>query len=95
AALNQPITTTLAWAPSIDLNCDAITYDLAFGTSPTPEIVASGLTNPMYDPGLLLPGTTYYWQVTAHDGLTDTTGAIWSFITFPKQQKLFLPLSIK
>ncbi|MFZ2098014.1 MAG: M14 family zinc carboxypeptidase, partial [Anaerolineales bacterium] len=27
AALNQPITTTLAWAPSIDLNCDAITYD--------------------------------------------------------------------
>jgi uncharacterized repeat protein (TIGR01451 family) len=94
-ALNQPITTTLAWAPSTDLNCDAITYDLAFGTSPTPEIVASELTNPIYDPGLLLPATTYYWQVTAHDGLTDITGAIWSFITFPKQQKIFLPLSIK
>ena len=69
-SVKLPLTTTLSWAPSTDLNCDPITYSIAFGTTSPPDFVATGLTIPAYDPGPLLPGTTYYWSVTAHDGLT-------------------------
>jgi hypothetical protein len=95
ASANQPITTTLTWMPSSDLNCDALSYDLAFGTSPTPGIVAPGLTTPLYDPGILSPGSTYYWQVIVHDGLTQTIGPIWSFTTTTALQRIFLPLTVR
>ncbi|OGO60295.1 MAG: hypothetical protein A2032_02605 [Chloroflexi bacterium RBG_19FT_COMBO_49_13] len=92
-AVSQPITTSLSWAASTDLNCDPITYDLAFGTSPTPPIVETDLSATNYDPGALLPGTTYYWYVIAHDGLTQTPGPTWTFSTSPLIT--FLPLTIK
>jgi Zinc carboxypeptidase len=93
-ASDQPITTALAWAGSEDLNCDAITYDLAFGTAPAPAIVSEGISGPGYNPGGLVPGTTYYWRVIAHDGLEDATGPIWSFSTVPLR-RIFLPLGFK
>jgi uncharacterized repeat protein (TIGR01451 family) len=94
-AVNQPITTTLSWVPSTDLNCDPITYDIAFGSSAPPDIVDTGLTSPLYDPGPLLPGTTYYWQIFAHDGVTQTIGPLWSFNLANLVQKIFLPLTIR
>ena len=93
-ASDQPITTTLGWAGSEDLNCDAITYDLAFGTTPDPIIVSEGLSESGYDPGGLVPETTYYWRVIAHDGLDDAAGPIWRFST-PPLRRLFLPLGFK
>jgi len=96
-AVSQPLTTTLAWVASADLNCDAITYDIAFGTSPNPPIVVTDTMNTSYEPGVLLPNTTYYWYVIAKDGLTQTPGPTWSFTTHVVTilQKIFLPLTIK
>jgi len=89
----QPVTTTLSWAASSDLNCDPITYDLYFGTSPTPPLVESDLTSPVYDPGALELGMYYYWYVVASDGLTQVTGPTWMFST--AGNRIFLPLAIK
>ena len=92
-ATNQSEHTTLSWAPSSDLNCDPITYSIAFGTASPPDFVATGLTVPAYDPGILLPGTTYYWSVTVFDGLTQISGPIWSFTTTPLM--VFLPVTLR
>jgi hypothetical protein len=92
-AVYQPITSTLSWAASSDLNCDEITYDLYFGTSPTPPKVAEGLAVSSYDPGILEQGTFYYWYVVAHDGLTQTIGLTWRFST--ANNRIFLPVAIK
>ena len=92
-SIDQLIHTTLSWAASSDLNCDAISYDVAFGTSFPPAVVATGLNNPSYDPGDLSAATTYYWQVVAHDGLVVTAGPTWSFTT--GVAKLFLPVISK
>jgi hypothetical protein len=94
-AMEQPITTTLAWAPSSDLNCDQVTYNLAFGTTPTPAIIASGLATPDYNPAPLLPGTTYYWQVSAFDGRALTSGPVWSFTTQGLLHQTFIPLTLR
>lgn len=94
-AIQQPITSTLSWAASTDLNCDTITYDLAFGTSPSPEIVAEGLTAPTYTPGALLPGITHFWYVIAHDGESTIIGPLWSFSTASEEQRIFLPLTLR
>jgi uncharacterized repeat protein (TIGR01451 family) len=94
-AMQQPITTTLAWEPSIDLNCDAITYDLAFGTISPPPIIDYGLTSPYYDPGVLVSGTTYYWEVVVQDGHSMIIGPVWSFSTAKERQSIFLPLTLR
>lgn len=88
---DQPLTTSLAWEASSDLNCDGLTYDIAFGSSSPPPIVAEGVSTASFDPGTLQPGTTYYWQVTATDGLTETAGPLWSFTTLGGMRHFFLP----
>lgn len=92
-SFQQPITTTLTWSPSTDLNCTPVTYAVAFGTSPTPEVIATGLINPSYDPGILLPGRTYYWYVISHDGLSPIQGPIWTFST--TSLWTYLPLTLR
>ncbi len=94
-ATMQPITTTLTWAASTDLNCDAITYDIGFGTVDPPLIIDDGLTSPNYDPGDLAPGTTYYWQVIVRDGQSLILGPVWSFTTASKVKSIFLPLTLR
>ncbi len=95
SAINQPLDISLSWLASTDLNCDPVTYDIAFGTSTTPPIVASGLSDPVYDPGNLLAGRTYYWYVIASDGQVSITSPTWSFTTISDSQKVFLPLTSK
>ncbi len=80
-SIGQPVTVTLSWAASADLNCDALTYHVAFGTVDPPPIVADGVTGTTFDPGPLQPGVTYYWQVAADDGITVTAGPVSSFTT--------------
>lgn len=41
--------------------------------------VATDLSTASYTPGSLQSGTTYYWQVTAHNGLGTAAGPVWSF----------------
>jgi uncharacterized repeat protein (TIGR01451 family) len=92
-AVNQSLALTLAWDPSLDLNCDAISYDLYFGLDNPPPLLAS-TSDASYDPGPLLPGVTYFWSVTAHDGIGQIASPVWSFTTGLSWQ-LFLPLVIR
>ncbi len=97
-AEQQPITTTLSWAASHDLNCDPITYDVYFGSSENPGLVAEGLSSPAFDPGSQEPGTTYYWYVDASDGQEQVTGPTWRFSTASpviELNTIYLPLALK
>lgn len=67
---------TLTWSGT-----GATSYDVAFGTSYPPAPAVSGLSNAQYTPPALSSGTTYYWQVTAHNAGGGTVGPIWAFTT--------------
>ena len=94
-AIQQPITTTLAWAASTDLNCDLITYDLAFGTISSPPFIDYGFDRTSYDPGgfssrnnVLLAGDRSCWPVADH----------WTGVEFYHQgflNSIFLPLTLR
>jgi hypothetical protein len=71
----------LSWV-SDDPDEDLMTYDVYFGTSSTPSLVATNLSVPSYDPGVLVENTTYYWKVKAKDIYgASTEGPLWTFIT--------------
>jgi hypothetical protein len=67
---------TLTWTAS-----GATSYDVSFGTSNPPPLVASGTSAASYPPGTMSNGATYFWQVTAHNASGSTTGAVWTFTT--------------
>ena len=69
-------TTSLAWAAA-----GATAYDVRFGLSSNPSIVASGLTSPLFVLPTLQNGTMYYWQVTARNAVGSAAGPVWSFTT--------------
>jgi hypothetical protein len=59
----------------------AVSHDVYFGTAQPPAFVHNQ-TGTTYDPGLLLPNTTYYWQIDERDALGGVvTGAVRSFTT--------------
>jgi hypothetical protein len=76
-ARNTPRDTTITWATA----AGATQYDVAFGTSNPPAIVASAITGTTYQPATLKLSTTYYWQVIATGAGGTTAGPIWSFTT--------------
>jgi hypothetical protein len=70
-------------APVLTWNCtdvdgQALTFDVYFGTTSPPPLVASALTTRSFDPGTL-PFAQYFWRVVASDGLLSTSGATWDF----------------
>ena len=75
------LNTDLSWNAS-DPDGDILTYDVYFGTSYPPPLVASNISTAMYDPGNLLIETTYYWKIVAWDfrGASNES-PIWSFTT--------------
>lgn len=86
-ATDQPATLMLSWQGG-DLDNDAVTYAIAFGTSNPPPLAATEQTATTYFPGILNTETTYYWQITASDkdGL-NTVGPVWHFTTGTKSAK--------
>jgi regulation of enolase protein 1 (concanavalin A-like superfamily) len=57
-------------------------YDVRFGTTNPPPIVATGLMSAdQFAPGTLANSTTYFWQVIARNASGTTTGPVWSFTT--------------
>ncbi len=74
-------TPTLSWTGG-DPDGNPVTYDVYFGTSTSPPLVANNQASTTYIPGTLSSGTTYYWKIVAEDSLGATTsGPTWSFTT--------------
>jgi photosystem II stability/assembly factor-like uncharacterized protein len=88
-AIGVPLDQVLGWSSS-DPDGDPITYTIAFGTS-SPPPAADTITTTAYNPGLLVTGTTYYWAITATDGISATAGPVWSFTTI-QPYRVYLPM---
>ncbi len=59
---------------------DTVTYDLYFGTSSTPPLLAQGLTQPLYVFSTLDYDAEYYWKAVARDRDSALTeGPVWQF----------------
>ncbi len=67
---------TLVWNASTG----AASYDVYFGASSPPPLVTSTAAT-RYAPGTLNAGTTYYWQIAAHNAAGSAVSATWSFTT--------------
>ncbi|MBX7252642.1 MAG: IPT/TIG domain-containing protein [Candidatus Promineofilum sp.] len=82
-ATNVALGTQVCWTAATDPDGDAVTYDVAFGTSNPPPAAATGQSTTCYDPpGDLTAGTPYYWKVTAKDAFGGSApGSVWSFTT--------------
>jgi hypothetical protein len=65
---------------------NATRWDLKFGTDNPPTLVSRGFTTPSRPLSSLTLGTTYYWQIIAHNDAGATTGPVWSFTTTPPSQ---------
>jgi uncharacterized repeat protein (TIGR01451 family) len=78
-----PLDQTLRWQGG-DPNNDTVTYTVAFGATNPPPIVAETTTK-TYIPGMLALDTTYYWRITATDGLSKVVGSLWSFTTIEEE----------
>ena len=88
-ATNIPLTQTLSWQGG-DPDGDLVTYTVAFGTSdPTPVVAITTLAH--YTPTLTMD-TTYYWGITASDGISTSVGPTWRFTTF---KCIYLPLVLR
>jgi len=79
----QTTTANLQWtADDVDAE-DILSFDVYFGTDPTPVTLKSenqSTTN--FETPTLDASTTYYWKVVVKDGAGGkATGQIWSFIT--------------
>ena len=76
-ASNVAINTALAWTAN-----GATSYDVAFGTTNPPAVVATGVNSTTFlPPAALTNNTTYFWQVTANNAGGMTTSFVWSFTT--------------
>jgi PQQ-like domain len=67
---------TLSWTGS----AGATSYDVYFGTSPTPPLL-SNTVNPSIAPGALSTGIAYYWRVVAKASSGANSSEVWSFTT--------------
>ena len=66
---------SLSWSAA----SGATSYDLAFGPTNPPGVVATSIQQPSFIPPALTYGRTYYWQVIARNDTGATPGPIWSF----------------
>lgn len=68
--------------PALNWNAasGAISYDVYFGTAPSPPIVTN-TTATSYSPPALRTNTVYYWKIAARNLAGTASSAIWSFTT--------------
>lgn len=86
---NQSLTTTLSWTCS-DPENDPLTYDVWFGTSPTPPVVASSIATASYRPSAMQYNNTYYWKVEAQDNHGNKSESpTWSLATEARQSGIY------
>ena len=72
-------TTSLSFAPGSGVTTG---YDVYFGTTPTPPLVASNQAGQSYTPATLAASTTYYYQIVPRNANGPATGCgVQSFTT--------------
>jgi len=60
----------------------ATSYNVYFGTTATPEFLTTlEAAESSFNPGVLLPNTTYFWRIDAVRNQDITIGQTWSFTT--------------
>lgn len=82
-ALNSKLSvtsTTLKWSAT-DLDDDPLKYDVYFGNTNPPALVAENISETSYEVDLV-SDTTYYWKIVVKDNAGgETIGQIWTFLT--------------
>jgi hypothetical protein len=76
-----PLNTTLSWTGQ-----GGAFFDVYFGPSPSPPLVASNLAATRYTPGSLAPCTTYYWKAVAKSAGVNASSLVYSFTTIASVQ---------
>jgi hypothetical protein len=71
----------LAWSCGETACGLSVTYDVYFGTAPTPGDLVGSAGARAWSLSTLAKNTTYYWQVVARDANGSTRGPVWSFKT--------------
>ena len=81
----EPLAFSLRWGGADADTGDVVSYDLYFGTTPTPPLIALNQTETeWFGARQVLPsGTRFYWKVIARDRSGATTeGPLWGFSTW-------------
>ncbi|RLL88108.1 hypothetical protein Y696_12640 [Mesotoga sp. H07pep.5.4] len=80
-SVDQELSIELSWTCS-DSDGDALVFDIYFGSSSSPEKVASDIVANNWQSGDLSEGVTYYWKIVAKDSKGATSeSSVWSFST--------------
>jgi hypothetical protein len=88
-----PTDQVLRWQ-SGDPDGDPVTYTVAFGANDPPPFAATTVLT-RYTP-TLITDTTYYWFITATDGISSVVGPLWRFTTVgPVEYSVYLPLVLR
>lgn len=80
---NRPLNQQLSWSAD-DSDGDYLSYNIAFGSNPGALTELEDVNSPLSPPVALDYETTYYWVVTATDGISITSSGLLSFTTFRK-----------
>ncbi len=82
-AVDVTLHPTLRWLSTDARNSQSrnLNFDVYFGTSNNPELVADNQLNQTFRPNDLIEETTYYWKVVASDGEIEVESPVWSFTT--------------
>jgi len=71
----------LTWTCS-DPDGDELVYDVYLGKTSPPPLIATNLSDPYFDPGILEFETEYYWYIVSNDNRGGTNNSIiWNFTT--------------
>jgi hypothetical protein len=80
-AVHRSAQVTLSWSAQ-DPELDALKYDVYFGTTEFPGLVAEDVTATSLSRANLAPNARYYWRVVVRDNHGgESQGPLWSFTT--------------
>ncbi|MFN5318503.1 MAG: fasciclin domain-containing protein, partial [Bacteroidia bacterium] len=88
AAQNVPVDQQLSWVAGTG---QPTGYDVYFGTSQTPILVSDAQSTTSFNPGTLLPSTTYFYQIVPSNNAGDAVGCpIRSFTTSANEDVILM-----
>jgi hypothetical protein len=77
---NVPINRDIRWTSDVD----TVSHDFYFGTTNPPPFIGNQ-TGAAYDPGIMEPNATYFWQVYEKNNYGTMASDVWSFTTGSQQ----------